>query len=259
MTSLSDWDITKYLNIWVTHRIETPNGTLTEGGGFGANLASLTQGFSGVYVSYRIVGCDPDGNLGYTLTNKYGKILSHEVGHYLGLHHTFEGGSCSENDCGSEGDFVCDTEPHDNSISNPQSTDCDLYGECGTREPIENIMNYAGQTCGNTFTQGQKDRMKSMVTLHFQGLVNKGQCGNSTTNLKVRQKTIEVIINPNPVKDVLYLSGYNGNYTIVDMQGRVIQSSNCTNGVIFLTGISNGSYVLKAAHFVKKFIVQNSQ
>ena len=44
----------------------------------------------------------------------FGKVLAHEMGHYLGLYHTFEGG-CYNADCLTSGDRVCDTPP-DNSV-----------------------------------------------------------------------------------------------------------------------------------------------
>ena len=37
-----------------------------------------------------------------------GRTATHEVGHYLGLHHTFEGG-CASGNCNSGGDTICDT------------------------------------------------------------------------------------------------------------------------------------------------------
>ena len=39
-----------------------------------------------------------------------GVVVTHEMGHYLGLFHTFQGG-CKNDDCLQDGDRVCDTPP----------------------------------------------------------------------------------------------------------------------------------------------------
>lgn len=100
------------------------------------------------------------------------KIHIHEMGHYLNLYHTFNG-ACTNGDCLTDGDKICDTPPDnrlsfsscgspdnscttdadDLSANNPFSTDVDdLY---------ENYMDYTSTSCQNTFTQGQKDRMRA--------------------------------------------------------------------------------------------------
>lgn len=102
------------------------------------------------------------------------KVHIHEFGHFLNLYHTFQGG-CVNNDCLSDGDRVCDTPP-DNSFGfsncgqphNSCSTDTD---DPSTNNPFqtdvddlyENYMDYSSNACQNTFTQGQKDRMRSTL------------------------------------------------------------------------------------------------
>jgi len=263
ITALSDWDINRYINIWVTHRIETPGGTLTQGGGLGANVMTLTQGFSGVYVTHRVVGCDPDGSLGYNIINPYGKILSHEMGHYLGLLHTFEGESCLENDCHTEGDLVCDTEPHDNSVPITQDESCNEFIECATREPIENLMNYAGPTCGNIFTQGQKDRMKFMIDINFQGLLNQGYCENIVSSIEhIDKPTINIY--PNPVSDILHIESSGNNEIIIfNTFGQIVKRfgihketshlnvSELTPGIYFVS-IRDSEYVNAVRMLIKR-------
>ena len=101
----------------------------------------------GVVVHYGSLpnGFIPNFNLGYTAT--------HEVGHYLGLPHTFEQG------CIGHGDYVDDT-PY---MSVPTSG-CPVGKDTCTRgtglDPIHNYMDYSIDPCYTQFTQGQTERMQ---------------------------------------------------------------------------------------------------
>ncbi|KAK3352224.1 metalloprotease [Lasiosphaeria hispida] len=81
-----------------------------------------------------------------------GTTTTHEVGHWFGLLHTFEGG------CTGPGDMVADT-PAEASPSGG----CNLLrNTCPDQpgyDPVENFMDYSPSSCRKTFTPGQSARM----------------------------------------------------------------------------------------------------
>ena len=87
-------------------------------------------------------------------------LVVHEIGHYLGLFHTFnstEVGFDCNRDCGLFGDRVCDTFPHP-----APSTGCSgSTNACGDPIPSNNYMNVVTDACATEFTDGQHARMSA--------------------------------------------------------------------------------------------------
>ena len=119
--------------------------------------------------------------------------LAHEMGHYLGLKHTFHNG-CQNNDCLADGDKVCDTPPDnrtfdhcffevnscnsdedDSSINNPFRSVA-LGGLGDQDDQHSNYMDYNFRECRENFTQGQADRMHFFIENKYESLMTSKAC-----------------------------------------------------------------------------------
>mgnify|MGYP000568926448 FL=1 len=159
------WPGNKYMNVFICGEIGGAAGYTTNPSGF-----SGSQMTNGIWILHDYVGSIETSSVGTSRT------LTHEVGHWLNLSHTWgsnnnpgTAGSCSGN-----GDQVQDTPAcigvtacllNSNTCSNDNA-----YWGFDMRDNVENYMDYS--YCSKMFTQGQRTRMRTALQSTNTGRAN---------------------------------------------------------------------------------------
>ncbi len=156
------WPSSDYLNIWVISRLQDQDG----GNGIagyaqpGGNFPSNSR-IDGVVIRHSFLGQTGTADL-----SDFGRTGTHEVGHWLSLHHLWGAFNSGEEtpSCLGEDDEVSDT---------PFTLDANFgcnfnRNQCTQENPdfpdmIENYMDYANSSCQGLFTNGQKDRARAIL------------------------------------------------------------------------------------------------
>lgn len=146
------WDTNRYCNVYTN-----------SAGGYLGYVPSLPQ--SGTLVGTKadrivVLWSAVGRNAPYGAPYNQGRTLTHEMGHYLGLYHTFQGG-CGTSSCYTTGDLICDTPAESTAHYGCSQTDsCSSSGV----DPIRNYMNYTDDLCMNQFSEEQARRLRCTLT-----------------------------------------------------------------------------------------------
>jgi PKD repeat protein len=194
----SRWDSRKYLNIWVVSTIKDtdsdPNTTTLGYAQFPWDLSSSpsTDGF--------MIRSDYVGSIGTSNAARAGRTATHEIGHWIGLYHPFQGGCNPPN----WGEKIADTPP----VTSP-SYGCNLNrNSCSNDNPnlpdqIENFMDYANGGCQNMFTIGQKNVASTMMNSYRSQIY-------SPTNLSLTGVDVGSTTLCPPIADFINTTAVNG-------------------------------------------------
>lgn len=173
LKNLNRWDPRQYVNIWIVRDINSKaHGSGVAGYAYYASAHGAS--FDGIVCEARYFGNSPANDV----------VLIHEVGHYLNLYHTFEGG-CSNNNCELEGDRVCDTPPdqakHTGCVYNSCNTDTDDTRPANplktdANDLTENYLDYSPFSCQHAFTPGQSARMLAALQTVRASLLDSPGC-----------------------------------------------------------------------------------
>jgi len=155
------WDPNRYMNVY----------TNTAGGNLGY-VPNLPQSIAGapsdrVVILWSAFGRDAPIGPPYD----QGRTLTHEVGHYLGLYHPFDGCN-APGACFTQGDVICDTPPQDE-----PTFGCFDNFSCGDPDNILDYMDYSDDLCMEFFTSEQARRMRCSLE-NYRPLLLEAPCGN---------------------------------------------------------------------------------
>lgn len=267
MGGVDAWNTDRYLNIWVCDMSDETGRVFTLGYArppYGAaNWPSGSFNYSkntdGVVLHYEIVG-DPVLNSSYETGSH---TLIHEVGHYLGLRHTW--GDAANSFAGCTVDDGIDDTPN----SRAANRGCNLFiNTCidpvnDKPDNVENYMDYTAQACSKMFTEKQRAMMRYNL-LRFRRSITRPVLPNVPPG-KYDTLELRADIFPNPASTELVVSFPEYSEEVIikteihDMSGRkVLERKDVLNRyvVVPVSGLAAGLYVVSVTDPQRRLLVR---
>lgn len=250
MKGATMWDPERYINIWVCRF----GGQLAQVGGYayfpeasgldGLEGAEANADIDGIVMSFKAFGSsDTFPATTYFPQMDKGRSLTHEMGHYLGLRHIWgDGNSCDATD-------YCDDTPPVAGVHFM----CEAADTCPDDEypdMIENHMDYTPDACKSIFTNGQKERMWTVLenAPRRASLLESNACEAPQMGVGGQAWQQGIRLYPNPANNVLNITGNDvegAQFEIYTILGAVVTSGTMADGVIDTSGLESGLYFVK--------------
>lgn len=261
------WNTDKYLNIWICDMSDESGRVFTLGYArppFGAaNWPSGSFNYSkntdGVVLHYEIVG-DPVLNTSYETGSH---TLIHEVGHYLGLRHTW--GDAPNTNLGCNVDDGIDDTPNSRQANRACNLNINTCRDAVNDLPdnVENYMDYTAQACSKMFTEKQRAMMRYNI-VRFRRSVSRPVLPYVPPG-KYDTLELRADIFPNPASTEIVVSFPEYTEDVIikteihDMSGRkVLERKDVLNRyvVVPVSGLAAGLYVVSVTDSQRKLLVR---
>ena len=265
---IDNWDPLRYLNIWVCN-LSNAGGGQTLGYAYLPGLqGSNSQSWKdGLVVDYQYFG-----SVGSASSWADGRTTTHEIGHYLGLNHTF----CEETDAQGEYTICCDNDndswwggnvddtpavkgiyfgPVNSNTNNNTCNDLSYSNifNSNVLDMDENYMSYARDTW--MFSQGQVELMLTILNASTNQGGRRDLWQNSTVTVDCsglvdinESQSNNLHIYPNPTTGDLFISSNIkiNNISVYNIIGKeVISDAKTNNNILDISQLSNGVYFIK--------------